>query len=70
MNANDNLKNDFIFFKNEILSDIKKIESKFTDKFFQINDLISQTNFKIENKLKDLYAKYDLLSSQLHEKKK
>ena len=69
MNANDNLKNDFIFFKNEILSDIKKIESKFTDKLFQINDLISQTNFKIENKQKDLYAKYDLLSSQLHEKK-
>ena len=69
MNANDNLKNDFIFFKNEILSDIKKIESKLTDKIFQINDLISQTNFKIENKQKDLYAKYDLLSSQLHEKK-
>ena len=46
MNANDNIKNDFIFFQNEVLSDIKKLESKLTEKIFQMNNAIEQNNLK------------------------
>ena len=69
MNANDNSKNDFIFFKNEVLSDMKNLESRISDKIFQINEIISQQNTQIDNKLKDLNNKYDTLYIQLQEKK-
>ena len=65
---NENLKNDFIFFKNEILSDFKKIESKLADKLLKMNEIITQQNIKIENKLKDFTSKIELLSNQIHEK--
>ena len=70
MNANDNIKNDFIFFQNEVLSDIKKLESKLTEKIFQMNNAIEQNNLKIENKINDLNTRFIILTKQFQEKKK
>ena len=69
MNANDNIKNDFIFFQNEVLSDIKKLESKLTEKIFQMNNAIEQNNLKIENKINDLNTRFIILTKQFQEKK-
>ena len=69
MNSNDNIKNDFIFFQNEVLSDIKKLESRLTDKMFQVNNIIQQQNLKIENKINELNSKFVILTNQMHEKK-
>ena len=69
MNANDNIKNDFIFFQNEVLSDIKKLESKLTEKIFQMNNAIEQNNLKIENKINDLNTRFVILTKQFQEKK-
>ena len=69
MSINDNLKNDIIFFKNEILSDIKNIQTKLADKVSQIDEVILQQNAKIENRLKEMYSKFDTLTNQFQEKK-
>ena len=70
MNNNDKVKNDFIFFQNEVLSDLKKIDSKTNDKINQINTFITQQNEKTDIKIKDLITRIELLSSQIQEKKK
>ena len=69
MNNNDKVKNDFIFFQNEVLSDLKKIDSKTNDKVNQINTFITQQNEKTDIKIKDLITRIELLSSQIQEKK-
>ena len=69
MNSNDTIKNDFKFFQNEVLRDVKNIESKLSDKIFQINGIISQQNIKIENKINELTSKIIMLSNQIQEKK-
>lgn len=69
MNTNDSIKNDFAFFQNEVLSDIKNLETKFSDKIKQFNTLIEQLNIKTENKIKDLNSKFSLLTNQIQEKK-
>ena len=69
MNNNDNLNNDFKFFQNEVLRDIKTIESKFSDKIFQINNAVSQQNINIENKINELTSKIIMLSNKIQEKK-
>ena len=69
MNTNDNIKNDFIFFQNEILSDIKKLESRLTDKIFQVNNIIQQQNLKNENKINELNSRFIILTNQIDEKK-
>ena len=69
MSINDNLNNDIIFFKNEILSDMKNIQSKLADKISQIDEIISQHNSKLDNKINEIYSKFDLLSKEIQEKK-
>ena len=69
MNNNDNLNNDFKFFQNEVFRDIKTIESKFSDKIFQINNAVSQQNINIENKINELTSKIIMLSNKIQEKK-
>jgi len=69
MNANDNIKSNFIFFQNEVLSDMKKLESKFIEQIFQINNVLEQNNLKIENKINDLNSRFIMLTNQIHEKK-
>lgn len=69
MNNNDKVKNDFIFFQNEVLSDLKKIDSKTNEKINQINNFITQQNVKTDIKFKDLFTRIELLSSQIQEKK-
>ena len=69
MNSNDKVKNDFIFFQNEVLRDLKKIESKFAEKIMQLNNTIGEQNLKTETKIQDLISRLEVLSNQIQEKK-
>ena len=69
MNNNEfTTKNDFLYFQNEILGDIKNIQVKTAEKFTQIsNYLETQKNFN-EKKFNDLTILVDKLSKKLEEK--
>ena len=69
MNNNEfTTKNDFLYFQNEILGDIKNIQVKTSEKFTQIsNYLETQKNFN-EKKFNDLTILVDKLSKKLEEK--
>ena len=63
-------KNDYIFFKNEILGDMKKLETKCAEKISQIKSLIDSQDEKINIKIKDLINSFQLLSTQIEEQNK
>ena len=69
MNNNEfTTKNDFLYFQNEILGDIKNIQVKTAEKFTQLsNYLETQKNFN-EKKFNDLTILVDKLSKKLEEK--
>ena len=69
MNNNEfTTKNDFLYFQNEILGDIKNIQVKTAEKFTQLsNYLETQKNFN-EKKFNDLTILIDKLSKKLEEK--
>ena len=67
---NDKTRNDFIFFQNEILGDVKKIESKLMEKMSQTVSFVETQSEKYDNKLKDLTNKYDLISKEINEHNK
>ena len=69
MNNNEfTTKNDFLYFQNEILGDIKNIQVKTAEKFTQMsNYLETQKNFN-EKKFNDLTILVDKLSKKLEEK--
>ena len=67
-NSNDKVKNDFLFFQNEILTDVKKVETRINEKISQTTDFIDQQNQKIENKFKDINSRFESLSNQMQEK--
>ena len=69
MNSNDKVINDFHFFQNEILKDLKKMESKFNDKVTQINNAIGEQKLKTETKIQDFISRLDLLTNQIQEKR-
>ena len=54
MNNDNKPRNDFLFFQNEILGDMKKLETKFSDKISQTTSFIESHVEKYENKIKDL----------------
>ena len=64
---NDKTRNDFIFFQNEILGDVKKVETKVTEKLSQTISFLETQTEKYENKIKDLTNKFNLLTEQVHE---
>ena len=67
---NDKTRNDFIFFQNEILGDVKKIESKLMEKMSQTVSFVETQSEKYDNKLKDLTNKYDIISKEINEHNK
>jgi hypothetical protein len=67
---NEKTRSDFIFFQNEILGDVKKIESKLMEKMTQTVSFLETQSEKYDNKLKDLGNKYNLLSKEVQEQNK
>ena len=62
-------RNDFIFFQDEILGDIKKVEKIFNEKISNIKTYIETQTEKYDNKIKDLSNRLINLSLQLEEQK-
>ena len=65
----NNRRNDFIFFQNEILGDVKKIESKVIEKVSQSASFIEAQTKKYDIKIKDLTERFNSLSQKFEEKK-
>ena len=59
-NNNDNIKNDFLFFQNEVLKDIKNLETKMNEKIVQMNNLLEEQNSKIGNKIIEINSRFDI----------
>ena len=70
MNNNDNksTKNELIYFENEILGDMKKIETKLNEKLAQSASFIETQYEKYESKIKELTNKVEVLSKEISEK--
>ena len=70
MNNNDNksTKNELIYFENEILGDMKKIETKLNEKLAQTASFVETQYEKYESKIKELTNKVEVLSKQISEK--
>lgn len=70
MNNNDNksAKNELIYFENEILGDMKKIETKFNEKLAQTVSFVETQYEKYESKIKELTNKVEVLSKEISEK--
>jgi len=67
-NSNDKVRNDFLFFQNEILTDVKKIETRINERIAQTTDFIDQQNQKIENKFKEINSRFESILNQMQEK--
>ena len=61
-------KNDFLFFQNEILGDIKNIDLKTNEKFNQITSYLETQKNLNEKKQKDLNALIEKLTKKIQEK--
>ena len=79
MNNNDNKENkdnkdnktktnDLIYFENEILGDMKKIEAKLNEKLTQTVSFVESQYLKYESRIKELANKVEDLSKQIIEK--
>ena len=64
---NEKTRNDFLFFQNEMLGDMKKMETKISQKISQITSIIDTQLQKNENNIKDLTNKFFLLSKTIEE---
>ena len=65
--SNEKTRNDFIFFQNEILGDVKKIETKLFEKINQTTSFIETQTQKYDQKIKDVTERLTLLSKQMEE---
>lgn len=61
-------KNDFHFFQNEILVDLKKIETRSNEQFSQLSSFIKSQNFINEQKIQKLSALIETLTKKIEEK--
>lgn len=70
MNNNNNktATNDLIYFENEILGDMKKLETKLNEKLNQTVSFVETQYEKYESKIKALANKVEVLSKQISEK--
>ena len=68
-NNNDKLINDFHLFQNEVLGEMKNLESKMNEKIVQINHLLEEQNLRMANKIREINSRFDNLSSQIQDKK-
>ena len=60
-------RNDFIFFQDEILGELKKMEAKLSEKLSQSLAFIYKQNQKYDNKIQDLTNLLIFLSQKLNE---
>ena len=60
-------RNDFLFFHNEILGDMKKLETKIFEKMSQTTSFIESQTKKYENKIKDLSNRFAFLAEQVEQ---
>ena len=60
-------RNDFIFFQDEILGELKKMEAKLSEKLSQSLAFIDKQNQKYDNKIQDLTNRLIFLSQKLDE---
>jgi len=67
-NSNDKVRNDFLFFQNEILTDVKKVETRINERIAQTTDFIDQQNQKIESKFKEINSRFESILNQMQEK--
>ena len=58
---NEPIKNDLIYFRNEILKDMKEMETKFNDKIVNLYSLINKINSKSDEKLSAINIKIKTL---------
>ena len=65
---NEKSKNDFIFFQNEILGDVKKIEMKLIEKLTHTTSFIENQTERYDSKIKDLTNKINQLSLAVEKK--
>ena len=65
---NEKSKNDFIFFQNEILVDVKKIEMKLIEKLTHTTSFIENQTERYDSKIKDLTNKINQLSLAVEKK--
>ena len=63
----DKKRNDFIFFQDEILGELKKMEAKLSEKLSQSLAFIYKQNQKYDNKIQDLTNLLIFLSQKLNE---
>ena len=62
---NDATRNDFIIFQNEILGDLKQLETKLMDKLAKALTVMENQAEKNENKMKEILVKFDLLAERV-----
>jgi hypothetical protein len=65
--SNENSRNDFIFFQNEILGDVKQMETKLNEKFSQMKKFLDSETQKYDNKIEDLTNRFTLLTEKFNE---
>ena len=66
--SNDNKpRNEFLFFQNEILGDMKKLETKFSEKISQTTSFIETQVEKYENRIKDLSNRFMFIAEQVEQ---
>ena len=60
-------RNDFIFFQDEILGELKKMETKLSEKLTQSLSFIDNQNQKFDNKIKDLNNRFNMVCQKIEE---
>ena len=65
--SNENSRNDFIFFQNEILGDVKQMETKLNEKFSQMKKFLDSETQKYDNKIEDLTNRFTLLTEKFND---
>ena len=65
--SKENKRNDFLFFQDEILGELKTMEMKLSEKLSQSLSFLDTQNQKFDAKLKDLNNRLNLLSQKVEE---
>ena len=64
---NDPQKNDFVYFRNEILKDMKQIEAKINDKVLNFCSYINKFTEETDKKLESINSKIKIIQDALTE---
>ena len=64
---NENKRNDFIFFQNEILGDVKRMETRLNEKLSQMKKFLESETQKNDIKIEDLTNRLGILTEKLND---